>query len=724
MESYHGLDIGSRVILNDGNYGFWKSRMKAVIRGIDVYAWKAILEKWEEPKIKDESGAEVAKPEKDWTNDELKKSKYNAKALTAIHINVGRNQFELIQGYETAKEAWDILQNHFEGTTKVKNSRKDMLASRFENLKMEERDSISDFSSKISSLAQEALTLGKKYKDKKLVKKFLRCLPSRFMAYKTALSVSHNTEDLSFGDVVGMLQAHEMELEGVKKVKNPKDLALTSLERKTQEVEEDDPKSFLFQRLDQLLRKVEEEQGQRRFSSSKKYPEEGKTIKKANMQCHECLGYGHFKYECPTFKKKDVKCFGCKGIGHTQHECVSNQKKRKEKSIQRIEEDSEEESDVEEEVNHFVTLLGKAEFEGGEEVLGSESEEEHEVDFAECYKEVRETLIKIGQENQALVKEKCRLDELVELLQNELRDKTKICQESMKEKLTVSTRVGKSNRGLGYIGQKGSQTGQIKFVAESVSPPNPNKYESNASKGTGCYFCGKNRHIKAYCYKFRDRISRLKHQGKFSWNGFRSQIWVKKSDLYQITSEHTSGRIGSKSGKSRSTSGSGYSRNMTATATEPALKPATEPAAEPATEPAAEPALKPAAEPALKPAAEPALKPVSELASEGCNEVESVKYKMLYEQWLNLVEENSVLTREKLKIEAKVAETQKYAIEKEEEASQARVQLEETYKNLRMLNNGTKQLDHILNIGKTDRYGLGFKGNLSKSDTMFISGGY
>jgi len=97
---------------------------------------------------------------------------------------------------------------------------------------------------------------------------------------------------------------------------------------------------------------------------------------------------------------------------------------------------------------------------------------------------------------------------------------------------------------------------------------------------------------------------------------------------------------------------------------------------------------------------------------------------MFYEQWLKLVEENSVLTREKLKLEAKLPETKRYAIEKEEEASQARVQLEETHKNLRMLINDTKQLHHILNIGKTDRYDLGFNGYLSKSDPMFISGGY
>ncbi|KAG7546708.1 Zinc finger CCHC-type superfamily [Arabidopsis suecica] len=98
-------------------------------------------------------------------------------------------------------------------------------------------------------------------------------------------------------------------------------------------------------------------------------------------------------------------------------------------------------------------------------------------------------------------------------------------------------------------------------------------------------------------------------------------------------------------------------------------------------------------------------------------------YKALYEHWLKIVEENSMLTKEKLKLEAKVIEAQKYAVEKEEEASQAKVLLEETQKNLKMLNNGTKKLDHILNIGKTDKCGLGFKGSLSKSDPVFVYGG-
>ncbi|VVA92522.1 unnamed protein product [Arabis nemorensis] len=100
-------------------------------------------------------------------------------------------------------------------------------------------------------------------------------------------------------------------------------------------------------------------------------------------------------------------------------------------------------------------------------------------------------------------------------------------------------------------------------------------------------------------------------------------------------------------------------------------------------------------------------------------------YDMLYEHWLKLVEENSLLTKEKVKLEAQVAEAQKYAVQKEDEATQARVQLEETQKQLRMLHNGTDQLNHLLNIGKSpmEQHSLGFNGESSKTETVFVSEG-
>ncbi|KAF3510608.1 hypothetical protein F2Q69_00007950 [Brassica cretica] len=99
------------------------------------------------------------------------------------------------------------------------------------------------------------------------------------------------------------------------------------------------------------------------------------------------------------------------------------------------------------------------------------------------------------------------------------------------------------------------------------------------------------------------------------------------------------------------------------------------------------------------------------------------KFGTLYAQWLTMVEENSVLDKEKVKLEAQIGKALKHASEKEEEARQARVQLEETQKGLRMLNTGTNQLDHLLSIGQNDRCGLGFKGKSSKGGCVFVSAG-
>ncbi|KAF3542995.1 hypothetical protein DY000_02010297 [Brassica cretica] len=100
------------------------------------------------------------------------------------------------------------------------------------------------------------------------------------------------------------------------------------------------------------------------------------------------------------------------------------------------------------------------------------------------------------------------------------------------------------------------------------------------------------------------------------------------------------------------------------------------------------------------------------------------KYETLYAQWFTMVEDNSILAKEKVKLEAQIGEALKHAsVKEEEEARQARVQLEETQKGLRMLNTGTDQLDHLLSIGQSDRCGLGFKGKSSKAEGHVQCGG-
>ena len=98
-------------------------------------------------------------------------------------------QFKLISACESARDAWIILQNTHEGTSSVKISKLQMLASIFEDLRMLEDETISDLNSKLCDIANEAFTLGEKYFETKLVRKTLRFLQKRFAYIETWIRI-------------------------------------------------------------------------------------------------------------------------------------------------------------------------------------------------------------------------------------------------------------------------------------------------------------------------------------------------------------------------------------------------------------------------------------------------------------------------------------------------------------------------------------------------------
>lgn len=77
--------------------------MKQYIRGIYEDAWTTTESGWTEPKMTDAVGIKVLKPKTQWTDEEKKKSKYNSRALTAIHCSLALKKFNMVQGCETAK---------------------------------------------------------------------------------------------------------------------------------------------------------------------------------------------------------------------------------------------------------------------------------------------------------------------------------------------------------------------------------------------------------------------------------------------------------------------------------------------------------------------------------------------------------------------------------------------------------------------------------------------
>ena len=89
-----------------------------------------------------------------------------------------------------AKEAWTILQNTYEGTKTVKNSKLQRLTTSFEEIRMDEDKSFDKFYAKLKDIMNLTFNLGEQILEPKIVRKILRSLLERFHAKITAIEES------------------------------------------------------------------------------------------------------------------------------------------------------------------------------------------------------------------------------------------------------------------------------------------------------------------------------------------------------------------------------------------------------------------------------------------------------------------------------------------------------------------------------------------------------
>ncbi|XP_075473493.1 uncharacterized protein LOC142504532 [Primulina tabacum] len=147
-------------VLDGTNYSLWKVKIRFHIKSIDERAWQRVLSGWSPPRRIDEDGDSLIKSESNWTTDEVQISNYNSKALNAIFSSVDTNMFRLITNCVSAKDAWDILQRHCEGSESVRRTRLRIVTSKFEMMRMEEFENILEYDRRLRKIANEAFSRG------------------------------------------------------------------------------------------------------------------------------------------------------------------------------------------------------------------------------------------------------------------------------------------------------------------------------------------------------------------------------------------------------------------------------------------------------------------------------------------------------------------------------------------------------------------------------------
>ena len=112
------------------------------------------------------------------------------------------------------------METTYEGTKKVKDTKLQMLTTRFEELRMSEDESFDSFYSKLNEVVISKFNLGEKTEDSKVVRKILRSLPEGFRAKVTAIEESKDLDKIKVQELIGSPQTYELSLPNQRKRKS------------------------------------------------------------------------------------------------------------------------------------------------------------------------------------------------------------------------------------------------------------------------------------------------------------------------------------------------------------------------------------------------------------------------------------------------------------------------------------------------------------------------
>ena len=112
------------------------------------------------------------------------------------------------------------METTYEGTKKVKDTKLQMLTTRFEELKMSEDESFDSFYSKLNEVVVSKFNLEEKMEDSKIARKILQSLPEIFHAKVIAIKESKDLDDIKVQELIGSLQTYKLSLPNQRKSKS------------------------------------------------------------------------------------------------------------------------------------------------------------------------------------------------------------------------------------------------------------------------------------------------------------------------------------------------------------------------------------------------------------------------------------------------------------------------------------------------------------------------
>ncbi|XP_022891832.1 uncharacterized protein LOC111406675 [Olea europaea var. sylvestris] len=344
-------------------------------------------------------------------------------------MSASPEEFRRVSMYKIAKDVWDILETTHEGTRTVKNSKLQMLASRFEEIKMKDDESFDQFYAKLNDIVNSSFNLGERILESKFVRKVLRSLPERFRPKVTVIEESKDLDTVKIEELVRSLQTYELTISQPRKKKS---IALNTV--REEEFKSSDVETLRDEEIAYFVKKFQKALKGKKWPQDKKRGAPSKFLRKKNdkstarnpgkksqvVRCHECERFEHYRNECPSFKKNLKK-------GRSKTLAVSLTDDDSNSSDQSDSLSSGEEKGYMAFVSTVKSESNKESEKVEEEVESNKSRDdsEDETDIHEAYQLLFKESLKIKKVNKALFKKVDELERENEKITNDLQVSSK-----------------------------------------------------------------------------------------------------------------------------------------------------------------------------------------------------------------------------------------------------------------------------------------------------------
>ncbi|VFQ92874.1 unnamed protein product [Cuscuta campestris] len=204
--------------------------MRAFLKSQGGRVWRIIETGWTEPTETNAEGVKIIKTFEKYSKEEAQAAECNDRAINALFGAVDSSQYRLISNCTEAKKAWEILETTHEGDERVKTAKIQILITKYESLRMDDKERIANFHGRVRELANEAENLKRPFTEDSLVLKVLRALPEAYAMDAKAIRQAHDIKNMTLDQLMGNLETIELQMnEELKRKKSDKPIAFHSL---------------------------------------------------------------------------------------------------------------------------------------------------------------------------------------------------------------------------------------------------------------------------------------------------------------------------------------------------------------------------------------------------------------------------------------------------------------------------------------------------------------